>query len=124
MAIGFTVLTSTVRVPDKGMSRSTEPVRHIVQFGDGYQQRMVEGINPLKETYSVAFSNRSRAEIDDITAFFESKKAVTAFSFTIPDTNSGGNERTIKVVCSKWSTSYTNGVGSSLTATFDRVYEP
>ena len=124
MAIGFTDLTSTVRVPDKGMSRSTEPVRHTVQFGDGYQQRMVEGINPLKETYSVAFSNRSRAEIDDITAFFESKKAVTAFSFTIPDTNSGGNERTIKVVCSKWSPSYTNGVGSSLTANFDGVYEP
>ncbi len=124
MAIGFTDLTSTVRVPDKGMTRSADPVRHVIQFGDGYQQRMAEGINPLKETYSVAFSNRSRAEIDDITAFFENKKAVTAFNFTIPDTNSGGNERTIKVVCSKWSTSYTNGVGSSLTATFDRVYEP
>ena len=124
MAIGFTDLTSTVRVPDKGMSRSTDPVRHTIQFGDGYQQRMVEGINPLKETYNVAFSNRSRAEIDDITAFFESKKAVTAFSFTIPDTNSGRNERTIKVVCSKWSTTYTNGVGSSVSATFDRVYEP
>ena len=124
MAIGFTDLTSTNRIPDKSLSRSVKPRVQKAKFGDGYEQRLSTGINPLEETFDVSFVNRARAEADDIIAFFESKKGATNFSFTIPDTNSGGNERTIKVVCDNWSLSYINAEASSVSATFRRVYEP
>ena len=122
MAIGFTDLTSTVRKPDKGMTRSAKPSVHIMKFGDGYEQRLANGLNALKETFSIKFANRTKEEIDDIVAFFENKAGVTAFSYTIPDSNNSG-ETTIKVVCDTWAKSYTFGDYYSATATFRRVYE-
>ena len=124
MAIGFTDLTSTNRIPDKALSRTAKPRVQLAKFGDGYEQRLSTGINPLEETFDVSFINRPRVEADDIIAFFENKKGVTNFSFTIPDTNSGGNERIIKVVCEDWDLTYENAEASSVTATFRRVYEP
>tara|TARA_R100001443_G_scaffold78076_2_gene85325 strand:- start:1327 stop:1701 length:375 start_codon:yes stop_codon:yes gene_type:complete len=123
MAVGFTDLTSTVRKPDKGLARSSKPTIHLANFGDGYEQRLANGINNLVESYSIAFNNRTKEEIDDIIAFFENKGGVTAFTYTVPDTNESGNEVAIKVVCSEWNKSYAYGDYYSATATFKRVYE-
>jgi phage-related protein len=123
MAIGFTDLTSTVRRPDKSMSRKSTPVRHTIKFGDGYEQRLANGINNLQEEYGVSFSTRTKAEIDDIIAFFENKGGVTSFTYTVPDTNESGNEVAIKVVCEEWNKTYDYGDYYSASATFRRVYE-
>ena len=122
MAIGFTDLTSTVRRPDKGFTRNSEPRIFKTEFGDGYEQRLANGINNLAESYGVSFSNRTKEEIDDITAFFANKGAVTAFNFTIPDSNNSG-ETTVKVICDNWSQAYKYGDYYSCNATFRRVYE-
>ena len=122
MAIGFTDLTSTVRRPDKNMSAQSTPNVRVTDFGDGYQQRIAAGINNLAQNYSVAFSNRTKEEIDDIVAFFVSKGGVTNFTFTIPDSNNSG-ETAIKVICEKWGQIYRVGDYYSCTATFKRVYE-
>ena len=122
MAIGFTDLTSTNRKPDKGMTRQSQPKVFITEFGDGYEQRLANGINNLAESYGVSFSNRTKEEIDDITAFFENKAGVTNFNFTIPDSNNSG-ETTVKVVCDSWSQAYRYGDYYGCTATFRRVYE-
>lgn len=117
-------------VPDKGLSRSSKPRVRVAQFGDGYQQRVADGINSIEESFSVSFSNRSKAEADDINAFFVSKKGLIAFSFTVPDSNSSTNDSagspvtTVKVICPEWQQSYTQLSGSSVSATFQRVYEP
>ena len=126
MAIGFTDSTSTVRVPDKSMSRQAAPRVHIAAFGDGYEQRLVDGINVLEETFSISFNTRTKLEIDDIIDFFETKAGVTAFNYTIPDTNgseASGTETTIKVVCSSWNKVWNYGDFYSATANFRRVYE-
>jgi phage-related protein len=122
MAIGFTDLTSTVRRPDKMMRAQSTPQIISAKFGDGYEQRLAKGINNLEQTYGVSFANRTKEEIDDITAFFASKGAVSNFSFTIPDSNNSG-ETTIKVVCDSWSQAYTTGDYYGCSATFRRVYE-
>ena len=83
MAIGFTDLTSTNRKPDKGYTRNTQPRVLVSQFGDGYSQRLIDGINPLAETINVSFNTRDKAEIDHIISFFESKGGVTAFTFNV-----------------------------------------
>ena len=135
MAIGFTDLTSTNRKPDKGYTRQTTPKVLTAQFGDGYSQRLIDGINPLKETINVTFNTRDKGEIDHIISFFESKGGVSSFTFTVnqqyyasPGVTSetdvtSSDELALKVVCSAWNKTYNYGDYWSATATFVRVYE-
>ena len=124
MAIGFDVGGSLgVVVPDKGFSRSNEPRVYIAEFGDGYEQRLANGINNIKQSFDVNFANRPKDEIDDIVAFFESKKGATAFNFIFSDSNAGGNEETVKVVCESWDQTWDYDDFYSLSATFRRIYE-
>lgn len=124
MAIGFNVGGSLgVVVPDKGFTVSNTPRVHLATFGDGYEHRIADGINNLQQTFSVSFTTRPKAEIDDIVDFFEGKGAITSFDYTLADSNSSGNERTIKVVCSDWSQTWAFDNFYSLTANFRRVYE-
>ena len=90
MAIGFAVTNITDKkiIPDKTLSRQQTPRVRIQKFGDGYEQRLAEGINNIVDNFSLSFVNRAKADADDILAFFEEKAGVTAFEFTYPDTNS------------------------------------
>ena len=124
MAVGFQDLTGTNRVPDRPMSNAIKPRILKVQFGDGYEQRIQDGINNLKQEFSVTFNNRPKAEIDDIVAFLNNKAGTTAFNFTYPDSNAGGGETTIKVVCEDWSQRYSYDDFYSASMKFRRVYEP
>ena len=105
---------------DKGFSRSNQPTIHSITFGDGFEQRVANGINNLQQTMNVSFSTRPKAEIDDIVAFFESLGGVSKFQMTIDDSNA--NE-TIKVVCKSWQQTWDYDNFYSLSATFERVYE-
>ena len=124
MAVGFQDLTGTNRVPDRTMSNTIKPRVLKVQFGDGYEQRIQDGINNLRQEFAVAFNNRPKAEIDDIVAFLNNKAGTTAFNFTYPDSNAGGGETTIKVVCEHWSQRYSYDDFYSANMKFRRVYEP
>tara|TARA_R100000278_G_scaffold54111_3_gene45150 strand:+ start:152 stop:535 length:384 start_codon:yes stop_codon:yes gene_type:complete len=126
MALGFSTgssFGSRTIIPDKGMSRSNEPVIFKAEFGDGYQQRIANGINNLKQQFSVSFATREKAEIDDIVGFFESTNGVTAFDFTFADTNASGNEETVKVYVSEFTQNWDYDDFYTLSATFVRVYE-
>ena len=126
MALGFSTgssFGSRTIIPDKGMTRSNEPVIFKAEFGDGYQQRIANGINNLKQEFSVSFATREEAEIDDIVGFFESTNGVTAFDFTFADTNASGNEETVKVYVSQFTQNWDYDDFYTLSATFVRVYE-
>ena len=71
MAIGFTDLNGTQRIPDKGLTVNNQPNVLIAKFGDGYEQRVENGINSLNQTLNVNFQDREKAEADAITSFFE-----------------------------------------------------
>ena len=123
MAIGFLVGATQI-APDRSLSRASKPRVLTAKFGDGYEQRIVDGINNIEETFAISFVNRSKAEIDDITAFFESKGGATSFNYTIPDSNvSPSYEKTIKVVCDTYNTVYVQTDCYTCTAQFRRVYE-
>ena len=69
MATGFTTTATFGNrdiVPDKSMARSTTPKVLLASFGDGYEQRLANGINSLAENYSLSFKTRTKEEIDDI----------------------------------------------------------
>ena len=105
---------------DKGFSRSNAPKVHTITFGDGFEQRIADGINNLPQTMSVTFNTRPKAEIDDLVAFFETLNGVSKFQMTVDDTNGA---ETIKVVCKSWDQTWDYDNFYSLSATFERVYE-
>ena len=109
--------------PDKSLRRKNTPRVHLAQFGDGYEQRLQDGINSLKQEISVSFQTRPKAEIDDLVAFFESLNGVTKFRFDIADSNAGSSTETIKVVCPDWDQKWEYDDYYTLDATFRRVYE-
>ena len=109
--------------PDRGFTKDTKPSVLRARFGDGYEQRKINGINNMVETYDLSFTNRPNTETDDLEAFFISSAGVSKFTFTIPDSNEGTGERDIKVVCDEWSKSHTQTGATSLTAKLRRVYE-
>jgi len=86
------------------------------KFGDGYEQRVLDGINSKDETFSVNFANRDWSEIEVIAAFLDAK-AARSFNITL-------QRETFKVVCDKYSITYNQVDIHSLNATFRRVYEP
>ena len=59
MALGFIYTGSSYATPDKTMSKSSEPRVLISKFGDGYEQRVTDGINSLEDSYSVQFKSRT-----------------------------------------------------------------
>jgi phage-related protein len=109
--------------PDKGLSRSNTPRVLLANFGDGYEQRLADGINVLDQNMTISFSTRPKAEIDDLVAFFESLKGVSRFKFNLEDSNEGSNTETILCVCQDWNQSWAYDNFYSLTTTFRRVYE-
>ena len=107
-------------VVDKGFQRTSTPKVHTLSFGDGYEQRIADGINNLQQSMSVTFATRPKAEIDDLVAFFESLGGVSKFRMTIDDTNGA---ETIKVVCKSWNQTWNYDDFYSLSATLERIYE-
>ena len=125
MTIGFIYTGTTYATPDKSMAKQSTPRVLVANFGDGYEQRIADGINTLNETYSLSFATRLKSDIDDIVAFLDGKKGVSNFTLTLPDTNNTTRtgERDVKVITTDYSVSYDYDNFYSATATFRRVYE-
>lgn len=54
-------------------------------FGDGYGQRALDGVNTELEEWTLSFTDRPKSEIDTLVAFFDSLNAVDHFEWTPPD---------------------------------------
>jgi len=119
---GGTTSNTSVTI-DKGLTRNITPAVRTAQFGDGYQQRVADGIHPIAEKLNVKFSNRPKVEIDAIASTFTTRAGVTSFDFIVGNEQASGNQETIKVVCQSWNISYNFDQSYSLTAGFLRVYE-
>ena len=126
MTIGIKHLDGTfIATPDKSMTKTSAPKVLSVSFGDGYEQRIADGINSLRETYSLSFKTRPKADIDDIVVFLDTKKNVSKFLFTMPDTNNTTRtgEKDLKVVSTGYSLTYDYDNFYSLTLSLKRVFE-
>jgi phage-related protein len=85
-------------IPDaNGADPDMDPRRHSVKFGEGYEQRAPDGLNPFLPTWALSFSGRTFAEVTAIYNFLTTNVAhVTAFDWTAPDGMVG------KWVADKW----------------------
>ena len=78
------------------MTRAKDWWLRVAQFGDGYQQRTLDGINALNRTWTVSFEMKPAAVIADMEAYLEASKG-DWFPFKDPATG-----ETFKVVCDEW----------------------
>lgn len=67
------------------------------QFGDGYAQRALDGINALDQQWRVSWSIRPRDLLLEMDAYL---KATKAHSFLFLDPGTG---QTFTVLCDEWS---------------------
>lgn len=104
-------------VPDKGLTCSIITRVKGIAFGDGYEQRVGDGINTVIESWSPNFTLRTRAEINAIDAFLRLHGGVLSFDWLSP----GGIMKRFK--CPTWSPVYNHDGDCSLSATFQQVFE-
>jgi phage-related protein len=107
-------------VADRGLQRQVKHRILTSKFGDGYEQRVRDGINTKEDSFSISFNNRPAEEINLIAAFLDAKAGLN-FELTITNYT---EDEVIKVVAEEYSISYPQETIHSLQTTFRRVYEP
>ena len=103
--------------PSWGAKLSVKPSVMSAKFGDGYEQRVADGINSQPRIWSLTFTSPV-SEIDAIEAFISLAGAVSSFDWT-PPTGAAG-----KFVCDQWERDVVAPAVHSFMATFREVFEP
>lgn len=83
-------------IPDVPTERSDEQRIRIAQFGDGYAQRTLDGINSLNRKWSVTFTNRKASIITSMVNYLVGRKG-NAFAYYEQQT-----KQTFNVWCDAW----------------------
>lgn len=105
--------------PDFGAQAAYKPRVRVTQFGDGYEQRVADGINVNAQVWNLQFNNRTNTEAGNIITFLATRNAIEAFDWTPP------NEGTaIKVVCREWTKTVSRNNLNNVSATFQQVFQP
>ena len=106
--------------PDYGLQRVNTPAIKTVQFGDGYQQRLVFGEGQNLRQYSLTFKNLTDSEAKSITDFLDDRADDGAsFNWQPPEESSA-----LKFVCPSWTRTTPYSGRASLSMTFKEVKEP
>lgn len=94
---------------------TVKPRVRTARFGDGYEQRVGDGINNAPRSFALTFT-RPTAEADAILAFFEARGGAEAFDWTPPYGAAG------KWVARDWSAQLIQMVAKTVTVTFEEVF--
>jgi len=111
-------MTTFTYTPDFGAQAAYKPRVRVTAFGDGYEQRVADGINVRAQVWNLQFNNRTNTEAGNILTFLEARNGVEAFDWTPP------NESTaIKVVCREWTKTVARANLNNVSASFQQVFE-
>lgn len=101
--------------PDFEVTLTRAPRVRRAQFGDGYEQRVTDGLNADLGRYQLRFLTRTDSEAAAIDAFLATQGAAVAFDWT-PHGGVAG-----KYVCREWSRRHTHHNNNAIEATFEQV---
>lgn len=104
--------------PDYGCQLQKKPRVRAAKFGDGYQQRVADGINTAPEEWSLTFSARTASEANTILQFLEDRAGVESFWWISPRGTTG------RFICPEWTHSPSSYSTHTVTAKFEQVFEP
>lgn len=89
------------------------------KFGDGYEQRVGDGINNDEESWNLVFNTVDDATATAIEAYLKVRKTGESFPWVPPFLNPGAVS--IKVICTEYQINPANYNSYDITATFERV---
>lgn len=104
-------------IANYGASNEVKPKVLKSQFGDGYEQRVGDGLNTLPRSWSLTFTD-IESEIDTIEDFLITQGGVASFDWTPPRGLVG------KWICDTWKRDISNPAYDSISTTFREVFEP
>lgn len=104
--------------PTYGAQKTSQPAVRKVQFGDGYSQRLVFGLNQNPKTWSLTWEV-SETDADTIENFLDARGGAESFDWTPPDTGTS-----YKWICEQWNKTIPYLNRATITATFVQVFEP
>jgi len=105
-------------IPAYGSSNKKAPRIIMAKFGDGYEQRLGDGINNDPDTWTLHFKGRSDTDADSIESFFHGQGAWDSFTWTPI-----GSSTQKKFRCSSWSRNYMGPNANDIEAEFVEVFD-
>lgn len=113
--------TTGKTLPNPAMDeREEEPRRRIARFGDGYQLRVVDGINALEQRFEVTWSPLNVTQKNTVVAFLRARSGVDQFYWTPP----GVGETQLQVICPVWRVKNLGARQFEVSATFEKDFTP
>ena len=91
-----------------------------IKFGNGYEQRIEDGINSNLINLDLTFDNRNEDEASAILHFLFQRNTRQSFIFNVPTVYSK-NTFTTRFICSNWNSIYNFYNNYSIRATFEEV---
>jgi len=104
--------------PRKASGRTVTPRFLRADLGDGYDQRSGDGIQTIKEEWSVTFAALDQTNADTLIAFFEGLEGYQSFTW-VPFRQSVAK----KFICTQWSEAYPGNSLTTISATFRQVFD-
>lgn len=117
-------MTLTFNFPDgvdiaAGSSVQVEPKIRRAAFGDGYIQRSGDGINSVRDVFTLMAKNVTPAQAETIQAFMRARRGYEAFFWTPTD-----ESEPRKFICTKWDNELSDFGARTVKLTFEEVFDP
>ena len=105
--------------PTYGVQKRSKPNTKTVRLGDGYEHRLLFGLNQNPKIFNLTFEV-SEADADTIETFLDARAVDSAsFTFTPP-----GESSSSQFVCESWNKSIPYLNRARVQVTFREVFEP
>ena len=106
--------------PSFPVRKISKPNTRTVKFGDGYEHRLLLGLNQNPKVFNLTWKNISETDSDTIETFLDAR-AVDSASFTYTPPN---EPSAMQFKCTDWSKSMEFPSRATIQATFTQVFEP
>lgn len=105
--------------PSTASTSSTSQARVLTaQLGDGYQQITADGINTIRDTWTLQWDGLPTADMTTLISFFKSQLGYLAFQWQAP-----GDTYPVLWRCAKWGRNPTGPQTWTVTATFTQSFD-
>jgi|TARA_R100000482_G_scaffold3638_3_gene1326 phage-related protein len=104
--------------PDFGAAEKAQPKLRIAEFGSGYSQRTVFGINQDPKVWTLKWEYRNATDTNTIEDFLEARAGAESFDWSPPDETD-----TYKWICRDWEKIMPLPGLFTINATFEQVFE-
>tara|TARA_R100001509_G_C4733329_1_gene170662 strand:- start:51 stop:401 length:351 start_codon:yes stop_codon:yes gene_type:complete len=106
--------------PSYPVKKISNPKTRTVTFGDGYEHRLLFGLNQNPKEFSLTWNNLTETDSDTIETFLDARaNDGESFTYTPPNESSS-----MQFKCPQWSKNMNYSNLATIDATFVQVFEP